>query len=196
MHELLSGALVGCAVGLRHALEPDHVAAVWTLVGDGATARSGLRLGLLWGLGHALPVVVLGGALACADLAVPPRLALALELGVGAMLIALGARALRPPAPRVRGPGARPLAIGVVHGLAGTGAFAALVTATFPTPGARVGYLGVLALGSLCGMALVSVAGARGLGWVGRREVVRGAAGAISITLGAYIVWNLVRPFG
>lgn len=88
--------VVALLLGLRHATDPDHLAAVSTLIasepGDG-TRRAG-RLGLAWGLGHAttlalfgLPVVVLGSAL-------PDTAQRAAEFVVGIVIAALGARLL------------------------------------------------------------------------------------------------------
>jgi high-affinity nickel permease len=48
----LSFLLFGALLGVRHALEPDHLAAVSTLVTDQRSARSASTLGAVWGLGH------------------------------------------------------------------------------------------------------------------------------------------------
>jgi hypothetical protein len=92
---LVTVAGVGFVLGLRHALDPDHVVAVATL----STQRAGLRrtslIGAFWGLGHALTLSLAGGAILALRLAVPPAVAEGLESLVGLMLIALGAIALR-----------------------------------------------------------------------------------------------------
>ncbi|MCW5807819.1 MAG: high-affinity nickel-transport family protein, partial [Deltaproteobacteria bacterium] len=83
--------------------------------------------------------------------------------------------------------------VGVVHGLAGSGALTALVFAELPTLGARVAYLALFGIGSVAGMALASgVAGAslHRLAATGRRRRTLGiATGALSILVG--IAWAI-----
>ena len=86
---------VGFVLGLRHAIDPDHVMAVTAM----ASQRSGVRrtslVGAFWGLGHALSLGLAGGAILFLRLSVPPAVTDALEGLVGVMLILLGAIALR-----------------------------------------------------------------------------------------------------
>src|SRR5262245_31497446 len=86
---------VGFVLGLRHALDPDHVVAVSTIVSERATLRRSSLVGTLWGLGHALSLGVAGGLIMVLKLNVSERVAAALESVVAAMLIGLGALALR-----------------------------------------------------------------------------------------------------
>lgn len=90
MVNLLPALGLGFVVGLRHALEADHVAAVGAIVARERNVRGAALIGAAWGLGHAAALLVLGGAIVAAGLAVPKRVALMLELGVGVMLLALG----------------------------------------------------------------------------------------------------------
>src|SRR2546425_4802670 len=50
--EAVAGSLLGVLLGMRHACEPDHLAAISTLVAEERSARKGLLLGLFWGAGH------------------------------------------------------------------------------------------------------------------------------------------------
>lgn len=169
---------------MRHALEPDHLAAVSTLM---TRERSGYRaawLGACWGLGHTLALVVVGAVLVVLRTEMPPRVAVLFELAVAVMLIALGARTiLQAVRGGLDGPSAlhrhrwvvhqhsgapvhvhigswtlarRPLIIGAVHGLAGSGALTALVLATLPSIGAQLTYIALFGLGSTMGMAVLS----------------------------------------
>jgi hypothetical protein len=88
------GIVLGILVGLRHAFEPDHLTAVSTLVGETHDVRHGALLGVLWGLGHTISLVVVGMILAFVGATLPPRAGTAFELGVAVMLVLLGARAL------------------------------------------------------------------------------------------------------
>jgi ABC-type nickel/cobalt efflux system permease component RcnA len=86
---------VGFVLGLRHALDPDHVVAVTAL----ASGRTGLRrtsmIGAFWGLGHALSLGLAGGLILALRLAVPAAVSAALESLVAVMLIGLGVIAVR-----------------------------------------------------------------------------------------------------
>ena len=86
---------LGFVLGLRHALDADHVAAVAALNASREGLRRALVNGFSWGAGHALTLGAAGGVALALRSAVPDRLALAFEFGVGLMLIVLGSAALR-----------------------------------------------------------------------------------------------------
>jgi len=184
MTATLGALALGLLVGARHAFEPDHLAAVGTLV---AEARGPLRaawLGAAWGLGHTLALGVVACALALLGAALPHDLERLLELAVAAMVFGLGVRGIvaafrtdrRGPVHththgdhRHAHPGdtahlhlagrtlaIRPFVVGVVHGLAGSGALTALVTASFPDVRARLLYVLLFGAGSVLGMAALS----------------------------------------
>jgi high-affinity nickel permease len=80
----------GFVLGLRHALDVDHLAAVSTLVSQrGGLLRSSL-IGAVWGLGHTAALLAAGIAVIALDAEIPPAVAQALELGVAIMLVGLG----------------------------------------------------------------------------------------------------------
>jgi ABC-type nickel/cobalt efflux system permease component RcnA len=87
--------LLGFLIGLQHAMEADHVAAVASLATRSRSMLQTVRQGAVWGLGHTLTLALFGGAVLLADRLVPERLASALELAVGVMLVGLGADVLR-----------------------------------------------------------------------------------------------------
>lgn len=85
---------LGFAIGMQHALEADHVAAVSSLVsGDRSVKHMAMR-GAVWGLGHTLVLMVVGGAAVIMGLSLRPGFSNGLELCVGVMLIFLGAHVL------------------------------------------------------------------------------------------------------
>jgi High-affinity nickel-transport protein len=224
-----SGWILGLVLGMRHALEPDHLTAVSTLVAEQRGLRRGAWLGLLWGLGHTAALLAVGISLALLNAQLPARLADAFELGVAIMLVALGVRSIRRAlaeagqgelhehrhgghshthraTPRHVHVGRlmfarRSLAVGVVHGLAGSGALTVLVLAAMPSTSARLAYIVIFGVGSIAGMALLSGAAGWPLARLGRdRRWSRGimlATGALSTGLG--IVWGtplVGRVFG
>jgi ABC-type nickel/cobalt efflux system permease component RcnA len=91
----LSLLALGFALGVRHALEADHVAAVATLATRSSSPRATARLAALWGAGHAAALFVVAGSVVLLGATIPAWLARALETAAGALLIALGADVLR-----------------------------------------------------------------------------------------------------
>jgi len=197
---LLSGCALGAALGARHAFEPDHLAAVSTLIAERPRPRHAAALGALWGIGHAAMLLVVGGALLLVRGELPPGAIAVLEGVVAAMLIVLGIRSLRMlhvhtggwHAHAARRPGTiRPLAIGLIHGLAGSGGLAALALAEMPTIAGALGYILTFALGSILGMTALSGLAGASLGRIAAgpraRTIVVGVAGALSVFVG--LLW-------
>ena len=223
--EILTSSGMGSLLGIRHALEPDHLAAVSTLVGREHNGYRAALLGVCWGIGHTAALLVVGFALVALRAEMPSQLTIVFEIAVAAMLIALGARAIVQAARSGSvGPirlhrhrwtihqhsgvpahvhigswtfARRPLIIGAIHGLAGSGALTALVLSTLPSTAARLTYTALFGLGSTLGMAALSGL----LGWplahFGANEKVARtisfAAGCVSTTLG--LAWGLPLLF-
>ena len=222
--EIAAGSALGTLLGMRHALEPDHLAAVSTLVSDERGSSRAAFLGLCWGIGHTLALVVVGAVLVLLRAEMPPTIADLFELGVAMMLVGLGLRAiLRAARQGAAGPAAlhqhgaivhrhpgtprhihvagltlarRPLLVGIVHGLAGSGALTALVLATLPSIAARITYMTLFGLGSTLGMAALSGL----LGWPLARlggqartfRTVSLTVGAVTTAIGVAWGWPLV----
>lgn len=198
------GIVLGILVGLRHAFEPDHLSAVSTLVSETHSVPHGALLGVLWGVGHTISLVVVGVILALVGATLPARAGTAFELGVAIMLLLLGVRAIaaatrspashaHAPVPAARRPRWRPVVVGLVHGLAGSGALTAFVFAQLSGSAARIAYMVLFGAGSIAGMAIASgVAGAT-LQLLARSGEVRRriafATGIVSIVVG--ISWGV-----
>src|SRR2546422_3322761 len=90
MITLLSLISLGFFLGMRHATDPDHVIAVSTIVTRQPTLRAALLIGILWGIGHTLTIVVVGAAIILFSIVIPPRLGLTMEMAVALMLVVLG----------------------------------------------------------------------------------------------------------
>jgi len=233
--------VVGFLLGMKHATEADHLAAVATLVTRQPGSARAVMQGVAWGLGHTLTLVLLGGTVLVLGQSVPPRLELALEFGVALMLIALGSDVLRrlvrerlrlhahrqrPLLTHVhvhgdaRGPGrstaggdARPhvdvphehphglplraLAVGTMHGLAGSAALVLLSIQAAQSWKSGLLHIVVFGLGSIAGMAMLSVAIALPLRLsAGRLGALHGSTtgllGALSCVLGGYLAFEIV----
>jgi len=85
---------LGFVLGLRHALDPDHVAAVSTFVSEEKNLLRSSLVGVYWGMGHTAALLVFGFAIVAFRLVVNPRLSQFMEFVVGCMLIFLGIRVL------------------------------------------------------------------------------------------------------
>lgn len=184
---------VGLILGLKHAMEVDHVVAVSTIVSQHRNVWRSALVGALWGIGHTASLLVIGVIVLSLRIVIPETVSTWLEFGVALMIIGLGAMALwrslrqkehihahehshdgvshvhihfhepetrhqqeRQHSHAVSAVGLKPVLIGTVHGLAGSGALTLLVLAQ--TSSALVGflYLAIFGVGSIFGMILMS----------------------------------------
>jgi len=219
------GYVFGLIQGVRHALEPDHLAAVSTVVAEQRSARTSLLYSVCWGVGHALTLLFVGGALHLLRERMPASTERAFELAVAIMLIALGVRAIRmatrlglrgervthrhgailhahpSPGEHVHWRGLalarRPLLIGVVHGLAGSGAMTVLIAGRYASRMEGLAFILVYGIGATLGMAaLAGLAGvplARAMRTRLGPPLLLGTAGVFSLTLGFLWGWPLVQ---
>jgi high-affinity nickel permease len=81
---------LGFVLGLRHALDVDHLAAVSTLVSQRRGVLRSSLIGVVWGMGHTAALLAAGVAVIALHAEIPEWLGRALELGVAVMLIGLG----------------------------------------------------------------------------------------------------------
>jgi hypothetical protein len=194
---LLVALATAMALGLRHASDPDHLVAVTSLVAaeDGDTRRAA-RLGAWWGLGHAGVLLVVGLPLIFLKSELPPWLESGAEKAVGVVILLLAARVMAKWARGdyrasahahsdshsrrrhlrrggehrhvpARSP-AQAVTIGMLHGLAGTGAVVLLLIAALPSKLEAALALAVFAPMSIASMAACTAAFA----WVLTRPAV------------------------
>jgi high-affinity nickel-transport protein len=210
--------LLGFSLGMRHATDPDHVVAVAAIVSRERSLSGAALVGSIWGVGHTLTLLLVGGAIILFGIVVPPRIGLGMELSVAVMLLLLGALnvsgvmrhaaearhaqggALARLDRRLGGLGAyqvvRPLVAGVVHGLAGSAAVALLVLGTLREPAWMIAYLLVFGLGTIAGMMLITTAlaapfavASHRFAWAHRWLGL--VSGLISLGFGAFLVYEI-----
>jgi ABC-type nickel/cobalt efflux system permease component RcnA len=87
---LASLLVLGFFLGMRHATDPDHVIAISTIVARQRRVGAAAWVGALWGIGHTLTILAVGGAILVFGLVIPPRLGLTMEFSVALMLVLLG----------------------------------------------------------------------------------------------------------
>jgi high-affinity nickel-transport protein len=181
-------------LGMRHATDADHVVAVTTIVTRERSLARAASIGALWGLGHTLTLLAVGGAMIVLGIVMPPWLGLTLELIVAVMLVVLGVASVvgGRHGDRVTDSSARPLIVGTVHGMAGSAAFTLLALPLIASPLLAAGYLALFGLGTIAGMVVVTLAIALPSLYAahrleGARLVLRYAAGFASIAFGLYL---------
>ena len=178
---------LGLLLGLKHAFDSDHLVAVSTMVTRERSPWCSLWIGLSWGLGHTVTLLVVGLVVIGLKKQIPPPLGLSLECLVGVVLMALGLATLydcwrkqlhahrhihagavhthfhthvdSPAHQHFHPPrlGLKPVLIGMVHGLAGSAALMLLVLAAIPSPALGLVYIAIFGCGSIVGMGLVSL---------------------------------------
>jgi ABC-type nickel/cobalt efflux system permease component RcnA len=183
---LLVALASGFTMGCLHAFDADHIAAVSALSSHAQRAWTAVRLGLAWGLGHSVILILVGGTIVLFRWSVPEVLQEWAEAGVGVLLVVLGLwnlwqvrRALHQHVHHHTHDGAdhvhvhshedgpvhehehhhhhTMLAIGAAHGLAGTGAVVVLVPlALSQSPISALTFLACFGAGTMLAMAAFS----------------------------------------
>lgn len=222
--------LTAFLLGVRHALDPDHLVAVSTMVAEERRLWPAARLGLWWGAGHLLPISAVGLPLVALHLHLPQVWEHGVDLGVGVLLVSLGLRTLwnlrrqrvhlhvhehdgsvhphfhshsHGPGhahihPTPAGRGRLSFLIGVVHGLAGSGAAAVLAMTAAPSLAAAVGHLLAFGIGTWAGMffATLCIAAptlAATTRWEQGYSLARALAGLASVAVGLWM-WADLLP--
>ena len=225
--------VLGFLLGMRHALETDHMAAVASLATGSTSVTDTVRQGTAWGLGHTLTLFIFGSMVLLVDSVIPQRLAQGLEFAVGVMLVLLGIDVLRrvirkrihfhvhrhdngtrhvhahshagedghPAIHRHHHPARvafplRALFVGLMHGMAGSAALILLTLQTVDSAWAGMFYIALFGIGSIAGMALLSVAiaiplrlSARGMTWL--HNGLQAAVGIATMAIGAGLVYRI-----
>jgi hypothetical protein len=199
--------LVGVLLGLRHATDPDHIAAVTTLMASSRehARRRAAALGVWWGLGHALTLVLFGVPILLFEAYLPDVVQRGAETAVAALIVFLAVRLLvRHRHRHAQGHAVRrPLGafgIGLVHGMGGSAGVGVLLLAAIPSTALAVSCLVVLALFTAVSMTMVTTG--FGATLATRQSTVAAAApllGLASLAFGlwyAAAVWSLMPyPF-
>jgi sulfite exporter TauE/SafE len=177
--------MLGFVLGVRHALDTDHIAAVSTVLAQRPSWRASSLVGLSWGLGHTLVLLVAGVVVLVLRVPIPEPVAFAAELAVGVMLVVLGGllgmklvkerwhlhQHDHDGTPHIHlhshahsvdhghdhwwKASMRPLCIGMAHGLAGSAALLLLVVASANSVIEGLVYIVVFGCGSILGMVLI-----------------------------------------
>src|SRR3989338_11560551 len=177
---LLSLLVLGFVLGLEHALDADHVAAVTAIASETKSIKKSSLLGLFWGLGHTATLLIAGILVLLLKISIPEKLALSFEFLVGVVLVVLGIDVLRKTfmgkihfhahshdgAEHIHihshklsdshDHAHKSFSVGALHGLAGSAALMLLVLATADSLFSGLLYILVFGLGSIVAMLTIS----------------------------------------
>ncbi len=223
--------LLGFMIGLRHALEADHIAAVASLTTRSKSLSVAARLAAAWGLGHTLMLFTVGSVVIGLDLAMPELIVQYLELGVGVMLVWLGYDVLRrlirkrihfhthrhaggvthfhahshagegdhrhsPHDHRHSNLRSRAFIVGLVHGMAGSAALILLTLGKFDSLWPAFLYMALFGIGTMIGMALLSIAItlpllrlSKSLTWF--HNALHATTGTVTAGVGAWLIYDI-----
>lgn len=151
-----SALLVGLGLGIRHATDADHLAVVTALARHEQSRLQAIRIAALWSLGHVGSFLSIGLLVVILDMQLPRAVERALDLLVAAMVFTLGAIQLTARPANQGSVRARPVIIGLVHGLAGSAGIALLVATTTGSRLAAALYLALFSGGTVLGMAAMA----------------------------------------
>ena len=191
---MISIWILGFIVGAGHAFEPDHMAAVSALISDKNSRRDVMRHGMIWGVGHTIVLLVVGGVALLMKTTLSEQFAIGLEVMVGVMLFGLGAHVIyrlrrdrvhlhrhshqdgvehihihshqhdttahTPAKHKHAHPDRsvwRTLMVGIMHGMAGSTAIILTMAATLNSAPLGLFYIATFGLGSILGMAAISL---------------------------------------
>lgn len=195
--------MVGFVLGMKHAVEPDHFIAVSTIASRSKKLWRSSLAGVFWGIGHSATLLVTGIVLILLKAEIPEKWALTLEFAVGIMLVYLGIMAMR----SLQGEHLQAdsgneqrsylkcAGIGLVHGLAGSGALVLLTMSSLSGVGAAFMYIVLFGAGTVLGMLIVTtIIGIPFAASASKLRLHAGLgrlAGAVSLVFGLYYMYNL-----
>ncbi|SDJ17127.1 HupE/UreJ family protein [Salimicrobium halophilum] len=196
---LLAVFAVGFFLGIKHAIEPDHIIAVSTIASESDKWIRSSLAGVYWGIGHTATLFLVGISFIVMKGSIPETWAMSLEFLVGVMLVYLGIQALifykkqkEASAPRKN---SKSMFIGFIHGLAGSGA---MIIATMSMVDSIVlagVYILIFGVGTVVGMLLFTTLLGIPFMLTKHKEKLNHrlvqVTGAVSLVFGVYYMYGL-----
>ncbi|MFD6209838.1 urease accessory protein UreH [Peribacillus sp. NPDC060253] len=190
----------GFVLGIKHALEPDHIIAVSTIASQSKKIWKSSLAGVFWGIGHTLTLLVFGVILILLKNEIPQAWAMSLEFLVGIMLVYLGVTTIfswnnTQHDHTGRATYLKSMFVGIVHGLAGSAAMVLLTMGTIDAAWQGAIYIIIFGVGTCIGMLLFTTI--LSIPFVTstiskkvNRSLIR-LTGVISMVFGIYYMYNL-----
>lgn len=192
---------IGFLLGIKHALEPDHIIAVSTIASQSKKIWKSSLAGVFWGIGHTLTLLIFDIVLILMKDEIPEAWAMSLEFLVGIMLVYLGMTTIfswekaHEHDHSERRTYLKSMVIGIVHGLAGSAAMVLLTMSTIEVAWQGAVYILIFGVGTCLGMLLfttilsipfVTSTSSKKM----NRSLIR-MTGIVSTVFGIYYMYNL-----
>ena len=221
----LSILALGFVLGVKHAIEPDHIIAVSTIAIQSKKLYRSTLAGVFWGIGHTATLFIIGVILILMKGEIPEKVAMSLEFLVGIMLVYLGVTTINSFKKTLLRQNVldgdehkhvsshshgdhqihnhshnkisyiKSMLIGLVHGLAGSGAMILLTMSTVKSVGEAIVYILIFGVGTVIGMLFfTTIIGLPFVFSVKKFTLNKGLTqitGAISVVFGVYYMYNL-----
>lgn len=167
--------ILAITIGIRHAFEPDHMAAVLTASTHSKSLSATAKQGAIWGVGHTITLFIFSMVLLGLNIKIDGSVFLLFELIIGLVLIWMGIDVVKKSKIVVHGsetnntkPSATPsnyetklslklLSVGLLHGAAGSGVIIALITTTIDSIYLKFTYIALFSIGLIICMSLLSI---------------------------------------
>ncbi len=209
---LLSVLGIGFILGIRHAIEPDHVIAVSTIASESKKLWQASLAGVFWGIGHTFTLFVFGLTMILLKNDIPDKWSMSLEFLVGIMLVYLGIVSMLT-FKKGKGSGRsshakqehqevnkkssylKSLFIGIIHGLAGSAAMILLTMSTVESVWQGALYIIIFGMGTIIGMliftTIIGIPFVLSSKRVALSRTLVFTTGVISTVFGLYYMYNL-----
>ncbi|PLR94668.1 HoxN/HupN/NixA family nickel/cobalt transporter [Bacillus sp. T33-2] len=207
----LSILTLGFLLGIKHAIEPDHIIAVSTIASESKKLSRSSLAGVFWGIGHTSTLLAVGIIVIVLNGAIPEILSMSLEFTVGIMLIYLGVNRIYNFKKKINSqsenhhrhhqnqskkfPYFKSMIIGLVHGLAGSAAMVLLTMSTAQDVGEAVFYIFIFGIGTIVGMlfftTIIGVPFVLSVNHLSAHNALTLFTGVISTVFGVYYMYKL-----
>lgn len=210
---------LGFILGLQHALEADHVAAVSTIAAQHKDLKQSSIMGALWGIGHTATLLLIGLIVITFKFSIPEKFALSFEMLVGVMLIALGLNLLLKfkkdnlhahehehedarhvhlhshKTSKNHNHAHKSVLVGMLHGIAGSGALMLVVAGATNNAVSGMLFIAIFGVGSILGMAATSAIITLPIVYSGKigkaDQIIKFSAGVLSVVIGSLLIYEI-----
>lgn len=215
--ESLTLLSLGFILGLEHAFDADHLAAVSTLISKHKNLKTASILGAIWGLGHTTTLFIVGAFIMVLKITIPEKIALSLEFIVAIVIVILGISVIKNlfvnkkhvhththegnshihghshKQTKSHNHSHKSFIVGMIHGMAGSAALMLLVLSTIKSTLLGLIYILVFGIGSVVGMTLASTLISLPFIVTAKKislwnERIRWATGVFSILFGTFLM--------
>jgi len=161
--------LLAITIGIRHAFEPDHIAAVLTISTQSKSLSATAKQGAIWGVGHTITLLIFSMILIVWQIKIDEGVFALLELFVGVILILMGIDVIKnikktnkknyfiKTSQHDSALTLKAFGIGLLHGAVGSGVIIALVTTTIDSLYLKFTYITLFSVGLITCMAVLSI---------------------------------------